>query len=112
MPVGILQDEESASAAEVLSGALRYNGRATIVGQTSYGKGTMQRVHRLSDGSSIRYTCGRYYLPDGHSIDKTGIPPDVQAPRDASAPGWALSEERDLQQKKAQETLRSLCRLD
>ena len=112
MPVVILQDEESASAAEVLSGALRYNGRATIVGQTSYGKGTMQRVHRLSDGSSIRYTCGRYYLPDGHSIDKTGIPPDVQAPRDASAPGWALSEERDLQQKKAQETLRSLCRLD
>ncbi|MEA5508885.1 S41 family peptidase [Crocosphaera sp. UHCC 0190] len=77
LPLVILVDEGSASASEILTGALKENGRATIVGTTTYGKGTVQSVHSLTDGSGLAVTIARYYPPSGTDINHKGIRPDV-----------------------------------
>jgi len=73
----VLIDKGSASASEILTGALKDRGRATIIGETTYGKGSIQQILPLND-AAIKLTTGRYYTPDGTSIDKTGIGPDIQ----------------------------------
>lgn len=77
LPLVILVDNGSASASEILTGALKENGRAIIVGTTTYGKGTVQSVHSLSDGSGLAVTIARYYPPSGTDINHKGINPDV-----------------------------------
>ncbi len=75
MPVVVLIDRYSASAAEILTGALKDHGRATIMGEKSYGKGSVQQVVPLETGG-LRLTTARYYTPSGISIDQVGIQPD------------------------------------
>ena len=77
LPLVVLVDEGSASASEILTGALKENGRATVVGTTTYGKGTVQSVHSLSDGSGLAVTIARYYPPSGKDINQKGINPDI-----------------------------------
>ncbi len=72
----VLIDRGSASAAEILTGALKDRERATIIGEKSFGKGSIQQVVPLSD-AEIKLTTGRYYTPSGVSIDKVGIEPDI-----------------------------------
>lgn len=72
----VLIDKGSASASEILTGALKDRDRATIIGETSFGKGSIQQMIPL-DGAMIKLTTGRYYTPDGINIDKTGIEPDI-----------------------------------
>jgi carboxyl-terminal processing protease len=78
LPLVILVDNYSASASEILTGALKENGRATVVGSRTYGKGTVQSVHSLSDGSGLAVTIARYYPPSGTDINHKGIAPDVR----------------------------------
>jgi len=73
----VLIDNGSASASEILTGVLKDRGRATIVGQTTYGKGSVQQMLMLGN-SAIKLTMARYYTPSGVNIDKTGIEPDVK----------------------------------
>ena len=77
LPLVILVNQGSASASEILTGALKENGRATIVGTNTYGKGTVQSVHSLSDGSGLAVTIARYYPPSGTDINHKGINPDI-----------------------------------
>ena len=77
LPLVILVNEWSASASEILAGALKENGRATVVGTSTYGKGTVQSVHNLSDGSGLAVTIARYYPPSGTDINQKGISPNV-----------------------------------
>jgi carboxyl-terminal processing protease len=77
LPLVILVNQGSASASEILTGALKENKRATVVGTTTYGKGTVQSVHSLSDGSGLAVTIARYYPPSGTDINHKGINPDV-----------------------------------
>lgn len=77
LPLVILVNEGSASASEILTGALKENGRATVVGTKTYGKGTVQSVHSLTDGSGLAVTIARYYPPSGQDINHKGISPDV-----------------------------------
>lgn len=77
LPLVVLVDDSSASASEILTGALKDNRRATVVGEKTFGKALVQSVHRLSDGSGIAVTVAHYYTPDGTDINKTGIEPDV-----------------------------------
>jgi len=77
VPLVVLVNGGSASAAEIVAGAIRDNGRGTLIGETTYGKGSVQNVHTLSDGSSLRVTVARYYLPSGDNLDGQGLEPDV-----------------------------------
>lgn len=76
MPIVVLIDEGSASAAEILAGALKDRDRAYLVGETTYGKGSVQQVRRISTGG-FRLTMSRYYTPSGDYIDNNGIEPDL-----------------------------------
>ena len=75
-PVAILINGGSASASEILAGALKDNNRATIVGKKSFGKGLVQEINRLPDGSAIHITIQKYLTPNGTDIHKKGITPD------------------------------------
>ena len=77
IPIVVLINGYSASAAELAAGALRDNDRAVLIGQKSFGKGTVQILNNLSDGSGIKYTTAKYYLPSGVTIDGVGIEPDI-----------------------------------
>ena len=78
-PVVVLVNEGSASASEILSGALQDNNRAKLVGQKTFGKGLVQSVRGLADGSGITVTIAKYLTPKGTDIHKNGIVPDIQA---------------------------------
>jgi carboxyl-terminal processing protease len=78
-PIVVLVNEGSASASEILSGALQDNNRAVLVGQKTFGKGLVQSVRGLSDGSGMTVTIAKYLTPKGRDIHKHGIVPDVQA---------------------------------
>ncbi|MGB5974221.1 MAG: S41 family peptidase, partial [Nodosilinea sp.] len=77
LPLTVLVDGRSASSSEILTGALRDNNRATVVGNTTYGKALVQSLHGLTDGSGLTVTVAHYYTPDGTDISKRGIVPDV-----------------------------------
>jgi carboxyl-terminal processing protease len=76
MPVVVLINRGSASASEILAGALKDTGRATVMGEKSYGKGSVQQIKRIN-GAGFRLTMSRYYTPSGKNIDKVGIEPDI-----------------------------------
>lgn len=77
LPLVVLTNGYTSGAAEVLAAALQDNQRATIVGETTIGKGSVQVVHELSFGGAIRYTAGYYKSPLGHDIDGVGVIPDI-----------------------------------
>lgn len=77
-PIIVLVNEYSASASEIVSGALQDNKRALIMGQRTFGKGSVQSVVKLGDGSGLKLTVARYFTPNGTSIQAEGIKPDVE----------------------------------
>lgn len=83
-PLAVLVDSGTASAAEVVTGALQDRDRAVVVGTRTFGKGSVQQPEILSDGSAIEFTVGGYLTPDGRSLDGIGIGPDVTVPVGAS----------------------------
>jgi carboxyl-terminal processing protease len=78
VPLVVLVDGGTASAAEVVAGALQDRGRAVVVGSRTFGKGTVQEPKHLSDGSALALTVARYALPSGRSVDGVGIEPDIE----------------------------------
>jgi carboxyl-terminal processing protease len=82
LPLVVLVNEYSASASEIVTGALNDTERATIVGTTTFGKGLVQSIVPLDGESSLKLTTAVYYTPNGTNIDKRGIEPDVRAPDD------------------------------
>jgi carboxyl-terminal processing protease len=95
-PVAVLVNGGSASAAEIVAGALKDNGRATLLGQKTFGKGSVQTVLPLEDGQALKLTTSLYYTPSGVSIHEKGIEPDVSLPEpDPTARGHAAEGEAD-----------------
>jgi carboxyl-terminal processing protease len=79
LPVVVLVDGGTASASEIVTGALRDTKRATVVGERTFGKGVFQEVEDLPNGGSLDLTVGSYYLPSGENISGKGIPPEIKA---------------------------------
>ena len=110
-PLVVLMDDGSASASEIVAGALQDNGRASVVGTQSYGKGSVQSIIELADGGGLKLTISLYYTPSGRSIQGEGIFPDVEVEpgtADPDAPTFApidLSGVEDAQVRAALELL-------
>lgn len=106
VPMVCIINGNSASASEVFVGALQDYGVATVVGETSFGKGIVQSLWQLSDGSGIKFTTAVYYTPNGTSLHGVGITPDIEVslPDDAYDDG-VLEEDEDTQLQTAIEVL-------
>ena len=102
-PLVVLVDSNSASASEILAGAVKDYGIGTLVGTTTFGKGIVQRIMKLSDGSAVKLTVSKYYTPKGNNIHEIGISPDVEVPFEAEA---YLEDGTDNQLDKAVEVLK------
>ena len=77
IPLVVLVNEYSASASEILAGAIQDYGKGTLIGTTTYGKGIVQKIHRLEDGTALKLTVSAYFTPAGRNIHGTGIEPDI-----------------------------------
>ena len=86
LPIVVLVDENSASASEIFAGALKDYEYATLVGKTTYGKGIVQNIIRLSDGDAMKITIAKYFTPKGNDIHKIGVAPDVEVDYKYSGP--------------------------
>lgn len=107
MPIIILTNENTASASEILAGALKDLGKAKTVGTTTYGKGVIQQILKLSDGSGLKVTIEEYQTPNRSKIHKIGIAPDeeVKLP-DSVTNVLNVTESEDTQLQKAIEMLK------
>ena len=107
MPVVLLTNSSSASASEILAGALKDNGKATIVGEKTYGKGVIQELLTLTDGSGLKITTNEYFTPNRNKINKVGITPDIEVKLDEKVQGQLVIEGKDdTQLQKAIEILK------
>ena len=102
IPLVVLVNEYSASASEILAGAIQDYNKGTLVGTTTFGKGIVQKIHRLDDGTAVKLTISAYFTPSGRNIHGIGIEPDIELEYDEEG-----SEERgiDNQVEKAIEIL-------
>ena len=105
IPCVVLTDEYTASASEVFSGALKDHGLAVTVGKNTFGKGIVQSVISLYDGSAVKFTIERYFTPNGTCIHEIGIAPDVEAELDKDK---LINEEIDTQLEAAIEKIKEM----
>lgn len=107
IPIVILVNENTASASEILSSAVRENNEnVKIVGKTTYGKGIIQTLYKLTDGSGIKLTTNAYYTPNHNEINKVGIKPDIEVELQEGENFYSVEMENDTQLQKAIEILK------
>ena len=98
IPIVVLVNKGSASASEILAAALRENKRAVLVGETTFGKGSVQTIIPLSDGSALRLTTSLYYTPSGTSIHEKGVKPDIEVAVAAKAEEESVSGKKEKEE--------------
>lgn len=107
IPIVILVNKNTASASEILSSAVRENNEnVKIVGTTTYGKGIIQTLYKLTDGSGIKLTTNAYYTPNHNEINKVGIKPDIEVELQEGENFYSIEMENDTQLQKAIEILK------
>ncbi len=87
IPLALLVDEDSASASEIVAGAVHDHKRGTIVGRQTYGKWSVQSIYHMPDGAGLRLTTAKFYSPLGHNLSKVGVRPDVLVEAEVAAAG-------------------------
>jgi carboxyl-terminal processing protease len=88
VPLVLLIDGDSASASEIVAGAVKDHHRGVIVGRKSYGKWSVQEIHRLRGNCGLRLTTAKFYSPQGHTLGKIGVRPDVELPEPEKPRGY------------------------
>jgi len=101
IPLVVLVNEGSASASEIVAGAIQDHGRGVLIGERTFGKGFVQNIHDLSDGSSLRVTISRWFTPEGRWVEEQGLIPDIEVELTAED----LEKDRDPQLERAIEYL-------
>lgn len=108
LPMAVLVNGNSASASEIFAGALQDYGAAKLVGTKTFGKGIVQSIFKLGDGTAIKLTTAKYYTPNGRNIHGTGLEPDIEVELDEKVKDWSTAKEsEDNQLQKAVETVKS-----
>ncbi len=110
VPLVVLTNGGTASASEIVSGAVRDHKAGTLIGTTTFGKGLVQTVIPLIDGTGIKVTTARYYTPSGECIQKKGIKPDIEVPLPDNLKDKPISElnrAEDVQLQKAIEVIKT-----
>lgn len=92
LPLVVLVDDYTASGAELVAGAIQDSGRGILIGQRTYGKGTVQEIHGLSDGSSLHVTSSEWFTPAHQALDQNGLQPNIEMIPDASGRDVELGE--------------------
>ena len=100
----VLINKGSASASEIVAGALRDHSRAKLIGETTFGKGTVQEMESLKDGSQIKMTIAKWVMPSGYIIEENGLKPDIEV----KITEKDLEEKRDPQLEKAIEEVQKI----
>ena len=108
LPVVLLVNENSASASEIMTGCLKDYGIAIVVGETTYGKGIVQNILPLPDGSAVKMTVSKYYTPNGNDIHEVGITPDVTM--EMNEDEWAAAQDDESKDTQLKEAYRLLQR--
>ncbi len=107
IPIVILVNENTASASEILTAAIKENcDKVTIVGKTTFGKGVIQTIFTLTDGSGLKLTTNEYYTPKRNKINKIGIKPDVEVDFPENESVYSIEKQKDTQLQKAIELLK------
>ena len=104
VPMTVLVDGNSASASEIMAGAIKDYGIGTLVGTTTFGKGIVQQILSFMDGSAVKITISSYFTPKGNNIHGIGIEPDIECPFDGEA-YYGSEDHPDNQLEKAREVL-------
>ncbi len=100
LPLAILVDKGTASAAEIISGAVQDTKAGKLFGLTTYGKGCVQNIYKLTNETAVKLTMAKYYTPSGRSIDKIGITPDVEiSPEDATGSNQLAAAEKYVKEE-------------
>lgn len=105
VPIVVLINGNSASASEIFAGAMKDTGKATLVGMTSFGKGIVQSVIPLSDGSAIKITIAKYFTPNGNDIHEIGVAPDYEVELVDRTNAVNIEYEDDLQLQRAENVM-------
>ena len=108
IPMVVLVNGNSASASEIFAGAMKDTGTAKLVGTTTFGKGIVQSILPLSDGTAIKITVSKYFTPGGNDIHQIGIEPDYEVELEDRTNAVNLDYEDDLQLHKAEEVIKSM----
>lgn len=101
MPLAVLINENSASASEILAGAIQDFKAGKLIGKKTYGKGSVQELEQLENGAGLKLTIAKYYIPSGKSIDGIGIKPDIEVDLDKDINPLNIPRDKDAQLKKA-----------
>lgn len=108
MPLVVLVNENSASASEIVAGAIQDHKAGVLVGTKTFGKGSVQELEPFNDGSGMKLTIAKYYIPSGRSIDKVGIQPNIKVENEKNVDTFNIPRDKDMQLNKALEVVKSM----
>lgn len=108
IPLVVLVNENSASASEIVAGAIQDHKAGVLVGTKTFGKGSVQELEPFNDGSGMKLTIAKYYIPSGRSIDKVGIQPNIKVENEKNVDTFNIPRDKDIQLNKALEVVKSM----
>lgn len=105
LPLAVLINQNTASASEIVAGAIQDHGEGILVGEKTFGKGSVQQLEPFDNGAGIKLTIAKYYIPSGRSIDGIGVQPDIKVELEEGANVFVVPRDKDTQLMEALKVL-------